>query len=174
MVEGRKQAVSIRMNVADIRKVKRLAIRLGVRDSDVIRFAVKSTLAKLGPLYDAEVQGRNLVPVFVEWGVELLRFFDLDAARLEAIINDGLEPEARVDRDDIALLALTGSQEPYAALKLSALDRTERRGQSPADLAESLRRYLYAKYLYTEPSAVERRERLRLAPAAEAAEAAEG
>ena len=174
MVEGRKQAVSIRMTSTDVHKVKRLASRLGVRDSDVIRFAVKSTLAKLGPLYDAEVQGRNLVPVFVEWGVELLRFFDLDAARLEAIINDGLEPEARVDRDDIALLALTGSQEPYAALKLSALDRTERRGQSPADLAESLRRYLYAKYLYTEPSAVERRERLRLAPAAEAAEAAEG
>ena len=76
MVEGRKQAVSIRMTSTDVHKVKRLASRLGVRDSDVIRFAVKSTLAKLGPLYDAEVQGRNLVPVFVEWGVELLRFFD--------------------------------------------------------------------------------------------------
>ena len=81
MVEGRKQAVSIRMTTTDVRKVKRLASRLGVRDSDVIRFAVKSTLAKLGPLYDPEVQGRNLVPVFVEWGSELLRFFDLDAAR---------------------------------------------------------------------------------------------
>ena len=66
MIESRKQAVSIRMNGSDVRKVKKLAIRLGVRDSDVIRFAVKSTLAKLGPLYDAEVQGRNLVPVFVE------------------------------------------------------------------------------------------------------------
>ena len=48
------------MNAGDIRKVKRHASRLGVRDSDVIRYAVKSTLARLGPLYDLEVHGRNL------------------------------------------------------------------------------------------------------------------
>src|SRR5215469_192925 len=113
------------MNAADVRKVKRVAARLGVRDSDVIRFAVKSMLARLGPLYDSEVHGRNLVPVFVESGAELLRFFDIDAARLEAIINDGVEPDRRVERDDIALLALTSSQEPYAALKLSELNRRE-------------------------------------------------
>src|SRR6516165_2654978 len=148
MVESRKQAVSIRMNGADVRKVKKLAARLGVRDSDVIRFAVKTMLAKLGPLYDPEVHGRNLVPVFVESGAELLRFFDIDAARLETIINSGVDNERRVDRDDIALLALTGTQQPYAALKLGELDRTERRGRSPAELAESLRRYLYSKYLY--------------------------
>jgi len=177
VVEGRKQAVSIRMNAADVRKVKRLANRLGVRDSDVIRFAVKSTLARLGPLYDPEVQGRNLVPVFVEWGGELLRFFDLDAARLETIINEGIETSDRVDRDDIALLALTGSQEPYAALKLRALDRTERRVQNPAELAEQLRRYLYSKYLYgCEPAADfdERRERLHLATGTDHQKVAEG
>ena len=49
------------MNTADIRKVKKLAGRLGTRDSDIIRFAVKSMLAKLAPLYDGEVRGRNLV-----------------------------------------------------------------------------------------------------------------
>ena len=148
MIEGRKQAVSIRMNAADVRKVKKLANRLGVRDSDVIRFAVKSMLARLGPLYDSEVHGRNLVPVFVESGAEMLRFFEIDATRLEAIINQGVESDRRVDRDDIALLALTGSQEPYAALKLSELNRTERRRQNPAELSESLRQYLYAKYVY--------------------------
>jgi len=167
VVEPRKQAVSIRMNAADIRKVKRLASRLGVRDSDVIRFAVKSTLTRLGPLYDSEVQGRNLVPVFVEWGNELLRFFDLDAARLEAIINEGTSADARVEREDIALLALTASQEPYAALKLCALDRAEHRDQTQAELSESLRRYLYSKYLYGTNDVAsgleQRRDRLRLA-----------
>ena len=148
MVEGRKQAVSIRMNGADVRKVKKLASRLGVRDSDVIRFAVKSMLGRLGPLYDPEVHGRKLVPVFVESGADLLRFFDIDASKLEAIINNGVEADRRVERDDIALLALTGTQEPYAALKLSELDRTERRRQSPAELSDSLRQYLYAKYVY--------------------------
>src|SRR5262249_24394170 len=106
VIESRKQAVSIRMNSADVRNVKKLAQRLAVRDSDVIRFAVKCMLARLGPLYDSEVRGRNLVPVFVEAGAELLRFFDLDAARLEAIINEGVDPLRRVERDDIALLAL--------------------------------------------------------------------
>jgi len=148
MIEGRKRAVSIRMNLADIRKVKRLAERLGVRDSDVIRFAVKSMLAKLGPLYDWEVHGRNLGPVFVESGSELLRFFEIDAAKLESIINNGVQAERRVDRDDIALLALTSAQEPYAALKLSELERTERPRQSAGELLESLRQYLYAKYVY--------------------------
>jgi hypothetical protein len=134
------------MNGADVRKVKKLAARLSVRDSDVIRFAVKSMLAKLGPLYDPEVLGRNLVPVFVESGAELLRFFDIDAAKLDTIVNYGVDAERRVERDDIALLALTSAQAPYAALKLSELDGNSRK--SPAELSESLRQYLYAKYVY--------------------------
>ncbi len=148
MIENRKQAVSIRMNAADVRKVKRLAQRLGVRDSDVIRFAVKRMLARLGPLHDAEMRGRNLVPVFVESGVELLRFFELDAARLESIINDGVEAGRKVDHEDIALLALTGVQEPYAALKLSELNCQESGRPEAAELSNSLRQYLYDKYVY--------------------------
>src|SRR5580704_2739058 len=158
------------MNSTDVRKVKKLASRLGVRDSDVIRFAVKSMLARLGPLYDPEAHGRNLVPVFVESGAELLRFFEIDAARLEAIINGGVDVDRRVDRDDIALLALTGTQEPYAALKLSELDRTERRERTAAELSESLRQYLYAKYVYRaipETHLPPREPALRLAVGAE-------
>ncbi len=148
MIESRKQAVSIRMNAADVRKVKGLAQRLGVRGSDVIRFAVKGMLARLGPLHDSEMRGRNLVPVFVESGVELLRFFELDAARLEAIINDGVDAARRVDRDDVALLALTGVPEPYAALKLSELNRQDAPHNGGGELSGSLRQYLYDKYVY--------------------------
>ena len=46
---NRKKAVSIRMSPGDIRDVKRLADRLQVRESDVIRFAVKSALMRLEP-----------------------------------------------------------------------------------------------------------------------------
>jgi len=105
-------------------------------------------LSRLGPLYDPDVRGRNLVPVFVEFGTELLRFFDLDGARLEAIVNDGVEPGKRVDRDDIALLALTGAQEQYAALKLSELNQHDNSQANAADLANSMRQYLYEKYVY--------------------------
>ena len=164
------------MNSTDVRKVKKLASRLGVRDSDVIRYAVKSMLGRLGPLYDPEAGGRNLVPVFVESGAELLRFFEIDASRLESIINGGVDTDRRVERDDIALLALTGTQEPYAALKLSELDRSERRERSAAELSESLRQYLYAKYVYRAipESQVPREPALRLAGGVEQQELAEG
>jgi len=155
--EARKQAVSIRMNGGDIRKVKQLARRLGVRDSDVIRFAVKSMLARFAPLYDSEASGRNLVPVFVESGAELMRFFDIDATALDAIINHGVEQERRVDRDDIALLVMSSTQEPYAAIRLSELDSGASSGEL-AELSQSLRQYLYGKYVYRspEPASAER------------------
>ena len=148
MSESRKRAVSIRINAGDVSKVKRLAHRLGVRDSDIVRFALKTMLARLVPLCDPDVRGRNLVPVFVESGAELLRYFDLDAARLEAIINDSTGSERRVERDDIALLALTGAQDPYAALKLSELNQQDEHVLHNGELSSSLRRYLYEKYVY--------------------------
>ena len=146
--ESRKRAVSIRINTGDVAKVKRLAQRLGVRDSDIVRFALKSMLQRLVPLTDPDVRGRNLVPVFVESGVELLRYFDLDAARLEAIINDSTGNERRVEREDIALLALTGTQDSFAALKLSELNHQDEQGLRAGELSSSLRRYLYEKYVY--------------------------
>ncbi len=148
MVEGRKRAVSIRMSSADVRRVKKLAQRLGVRDSDVIRYAVRGMLARLGPLYEPESRGRALVPVLVEAGAEFLRFFDLDAGRLDAIVNSDVDAEKRVSREDLALLALAGVQEPYAALKLSELSQLDERLLRSADLSSSLRQYLYDKYVY--------------------------
>lgn len=160
MKENRKQAVSIRLGSGDIRKVKRLAERLGVRDSDVIRYALKSTLNGIAPLCDPEITGRNLVPVFVETGAELIRHFELDAFRLEAIINEGADRERRVAHDDIALLALAGSQQSYALLRLKQSGSAED-GHSSIG---ALRQYLYDKYVYGRgPEAAEveaRRERL--------------
>jgi 16S rRNA U516 pseudouridylate synthase RsuA-like enzyme len=63
VVDQRKQAVSIRLGEGDVRNIKRMAQRLGVRDSDIIRFAVKSMLSRIAPLCDDAIRGRNLVPV---------------------------------------------------------------------------------------------------------------
>jgi hypothetical protein len=49
MSDARKQTISLRISTADLRKVRKLARRLGTRDSDVIRFALKIMLARLGP-----------------------------------------------------------------------------------------------------------------------------
>ena len=145
MVEQRKQAVSIRLSDGDVRNIKRLAQRLAVRDSDIIRFAIKSMLNRVSPLCDDAIRGRNLVPVLVESGDELIRYFELDAYRLDSIINERAGAAARVDRDDIALLAMSGLREEYLAMRM----------QGGVDIAldgvtasRSLRNYLYEKYVY--------------------------
>lgn len=160
-MDSRKQAVSIRMSAADIRSVKRLAERLGVRDSDVIRFAVKVMLGRLAPLHDLGVKGKSLVPVFVESGTEIFRHFELDAMRLDSIINQGADEDARVDSDDIQLIAMSGIQQSYARLRLSSIghapknngnghDKAGRAGKAGEEdeLGNSLRKYLYEKYVY--------------------------
>jgi hypothetical protein len=167
-MECRKKAISIRMSASDVSKIKRLAKRFGVRDSDVVRFAVKSALAKLAPLQDATVRGRNLVPVFVESGAELFHHFDLDVARLENIINEDAEDERRVDHEDIQLIAMSVHQGSYLRWQLkrpplpggAASNAGAGLGDPPlngnaADAlpeqvaipAPSLRDYLYEKYV---------------------------
>jgi hypothetical protein len=144
VVDQRKQAVSIRLGESDIRNIKRIAKRLGVRDSDIIRFAIKTMLARIAPLCDQAIRGRNLVPVLVESGDELIRYFELDAFRLEAIINDQVDEGRQVDRDDIALLAMSGLREEYLVMRLKDGETPE----SETDKARSLRGYLYGKYVY--------------------------
>jgi hypothetical protein len=135
VIEQRKQAVSIRLGEGDLRNIKRVAQRLGVRDSDIIRFAVKSMFSRIAPLCDEGIRGRNLVPVLVESGGELIRYFELDAYRLDSIINDQAVPASRVDRDDIALLAMSMQDGSVVPHESATQDR-------------SLRNYLYDKYVY--------------------------
>ena len=152
-MEGRKQAISLRLSTGDIRRIKRLAQRLDVRDSDVVRFAIKTMFQRLGPLTDPNSKGRALVPVFVESGAEIVRHFDLDSAQLDAIINDGVDAREQVDTDDIQLMAMFGAQKTYARLSLRRLNEggSAAGGESGEDsLGESLRRLLYKKYGYSE------------------------
>ena len=145
MLDQRKQAVSIRLGGSDLRNIKRVAQRLGVRDSDIIRFAVKSMLSRISPLCDEAITGRNLVPVLVESGDELIRHFEFDVYRLDRIINERAEEDARVDRDDIALLAMNGLREQYLVMRLKDSNGApiDSDGQE-----RSLRGYLYDKYVY--------------------------
>jgi hypothetical protein len=143
VVDNRKRAVSIRLSKTDLRSVKQIARRLSVRDSDVIRFAIKSMLNRIGPLCDEGVTGRNLVPVFLESGDELIRFFGLDAYQLESIVNEKAREDVRVDRDDIALLAMSGLREHYLSMRINGGPPSE----DGATRHQTLRMYLYDKYL---------------------------
>jgi hypothetical protein len=144
VVEQRKQAISIRLGESDVRNVKRIAKRLGVRDSDIIRYAIKSMLGRISPLCDEAIAGRNLVPVLVESGDELIRYFELDSYRLESIINEHTDEKSRVDRDDIALLAMSVLREQYLVMRMK-----DGNGLAESAMpARTLRNYLYDKYVY--------------------------
>jgi hypothetical protein len=148
VAELRRQAVSIRLAHGDIRNIKRFAKRLGVRDSDIVRFAIKSTFSRLAPLCDPAIRGRNLVPVLAEAGDEIIRHFDLDAFQLEAIINDQVDPKDQVERDDIVLLAMSSLRQEYLRMRLNDDGQA-----STATSPDSLRRYLYEKYIYRDGNA---------------------
>jgi hypothetical protein len=156
-MEGtRKQAISLRVAAPDLRKLKKLAERLGVRDSDVIRFAVKTMPARIAPLCDHGVRDRALLPVFIEAGSDLCRHFDLDAARLEQIVNDGVGKDQQVESNDLQLIAVAPIQQSYGKLGLSKAPpglATERRALHAEDpLSGQLCGYLYSKYADTAPS----------------------
>lgn len=154
MIEDKKQNVSVRLNVSDLVKIKEIAKRLHVRESDVFRFAIKATLTKLIPLHDHEVKGSDLVPAFIECGTELTNYFDLDTVRLESIFNEGLaDPDKRVDSDDIELLAMAGIKENYIYMKLKELASRQRSPMGPSAL---LRQHLYEKYVHEEIDSIER------------------
>jgi hypothetical protein len=144
-VEQKKQAVSIRLGESDIRNIKRMARRLGVRDSDIIRYAIKTMLSRMSPLCDTAIRGRNLVPVLVESGDDLIRYFELDSFRLESIINENVEEDRQVERDDIALLAMNGLREEYLMMRMKDGNGAT---VEVAQQGHSLRRYLYDKYVY--------------------------
>ena len=155
MTEGRKQAVSLRVSTADLRKIKKLAQRLGARDSDVIRFALKTMFARLAPLCDHSVHGRALLPVFIEAGSDLFHHFDLDTARLEEIVNDGVSKAQEVESDDLELIAMAGIQQTYAELRLKKITpalANERLGNKEDALGGRLRGYIYSKYADEEPA----------------------
>lgn len=142
-MENQKQCVSVRLSTNDIRKIKRIAERLNVSDSDVIRFGIKGMLSKLRPLSDDTSAGSQLLPVFLEHGNEVVRYFDFDAERLEHIINENTESDQRIDRVDIELLAMHSVFPNYLKIQLEKLlgDTVEDK-----ELMPNLRQYLYDKY----------------------------
>ena len=145
MKDKKKQIVSMRISGSDLEKVKDIAKRLQAKEADIYRFAVKNVLAKLAPLHDVEATGKDLMPVFVDYGTEIASHFELDGKRLDRIINgDVTEPARRVDREDMELIAMSAMPEHYLYIKLRELTGAS---VEPDGVAGALRAYLRKKYM---------------------------
>jgi hypothetical protein len=142
------RAYSVRLSGADLRRLKAVSDRLGVTESDLIRFALRHVLGRLSPLHDTDSRGASLLPVFVEFGNELTSYFDLDESRLESILNDGTGDDRRVDREDVGLLLMAGLEKTRLYARLSEITGLS---IDPDSVREDFRNYLYAKYLFRKP-----------------------
>lgn len=141
----RKQIISVRLGSGDVERIKTIARRLKVREADVYRFTIRATLARLSPLDDCACTGRDLMPLFAEYGEDLASYFDLDKRRLQEVINAGADlTDNAVDEDDITLLALAGMPDSYNNKRL--IEKL-RRHMDPEARAASLRDYLFMKYI---------------------------
>jgi hypothetical protein len=151
------------MTATDIRSIKRLADRLQVRDSDVIRYAVRSVLLRLAPLFEEGLRGRSLVPVLMEVSEELIRYFGLDMVRLDAVVNgDETDAKKRVDREDLRIIAMHGMNPALAkALSPNGPHVTGGNGGAtgrdadPDAYRSALNRYLFDKYVAHPPARAE-------------------
>lgn len=160
MVGGKKQLVSVRLCHADVERIQALASRLRVRESDVIRFALRLAFNRLAPLLDERARGRDLIPIFLECGPELTYHFDLEPRALEAIVNDGLDdPDRKVESHDIELLAALHLPGYHLPARLKYQPKPETTSQLPSG---GLQQYLYEKYV--QPEAVSGRPDIGAGP----------
>ena len=146
--ESRTKTFSMRLTEAEHAKLREIARRLGVTDASVMRYAIRSMLNRLAPLHERNATGCSLLPVFVEHGAELARYFDLDASRLSLILNGDDETEQsepKVEPEDLVLLSMSGLDEPRVHAKLREL---RKEGVEHTNVPETLRTYFYEKYIY--------------------------
>lgn len=139
-----KRSISLRMNQSDYDRIRTIAKRMRTRESDVFRFLLRLALAQVAPLDNSRNTGAELLPAFVNFPVELANHFELDADRIQRVINHGADPANEVEEQDIELLAMAGQSHRYLALRISELTGKD---VGTDEVLPALRQYLERKYL---------------------------
>lgn len=139
-----KKNISVRLGVAELRRVKEIALRLDVKESEIFRYAVKSLSTRLMPLLNRQLCGVPMLVALLESGEEMLRYFEFDMQQLERLINASCTDGQRlVDREDIDMLAVAIINPDYLATQISEKLNTN----IETSLAfEALQHYLFRKY----------------------------
>jgi len=146
-VSNKKQNVSVRLSESDIKKIKGISERLGVKDSELFRYIIKNSLARLLPFQQGGMSGVDLIPALLDSGKDLTQHLDIDAERLDSIVNEGVNNKAKqVEKEDLDFVTLLGNDvcHDYLTCKLA-----ESKGSklTNKDVDASLKEYLYGKYL---------------------------
>jgi hypothetical protein len=139
-----KKNISVRLGVADLRRVKEIANRLDVKESEIFRYAVKSLSTRLMPLLNRQLCGVSMLVALLESGEELLRYFEFDTQQLYKLINTSvIDGQKLVENEDIEMLAVAIINPDYLAAQVSEKLNTH---IEPTLAFEALRHYLFRKY----------------------------
>jgi len=139
-----KKNISVRLGVADLRRIKEIANRLDVKESEIFRYAVKSLATRLLPLLNRQLSGISMLVALLESGEDLLHHFEFDTQQLQRLINTGLADGQRpVDPEDIDMLAIAIINPDYIAARIS--EKTGIR-VDPNFAFGALQKYLFRKY----------------------------
>lgn len=136
--------VSLRLSVADRKKVKMVADQLGVAESDVFRFAITQTLDRLAPLHNKNATGEELLGTFLDFGSELADYFEITPQRLERLLTDHAGIAEKIEPKDVEMLTMASTAETNGR---AALNENPHGTDSASLRAETMREYFFAKYI---------------------------
>jgi hypothetical protein len=138
-----KKNISVRLGVADLRRVKEIASRLDVKESEIFRYAVKALSTRLMPLLNRQLSGVPMLVALLESGEEMLSYFEFDVPHLERLINGDVGEERAVAHEDIEMLAIGIINPDYLATRIAEKLATH---IEPAVAFDALRNYRFQKY----------------------------
>jgi len=138
-----KKNISVRLGVADLRRVKEIALRLDVKESEIFRYAVKALSTRLMPLLNRQLSGVPMLVALLESGEEMLSYFEFDVPHLERLINGNVGEERAVAHEDIEMLAIGIINPDYLATRIAEKLAAN---IEPAMAFDALRNYLFQKY----------------------------
>lgn len=142
-MSNNKKNISVRLSESDLRRLKDIASRLRVKDSDLFRFAVKMMLSRMMPLLRQDMKGIDVLLTILDAGGEMLRYFEFDSHQIDKIVNCDSDKEKRIAMDDIDLVAIAMLNQNYLKTQLVEMGEVQSTSQNPVAV---LRDYLYKKY----------------------------
>ena len=122
-----KEMVALRLDPSDRRRLKAVAGRLRVSESDLMRYAIKAALEDFAPLADQGKEGAELLSAFLRHSGEKSRLLGLDVGKLDEVLHGDLEDERlRVTSEDIGLLVRGRGAKEFHEWERALVEGTKR------------------------------------------------
>ena len=138
-----RRSISVRINTSDYGRLKAIARRLSVRESDVFRHLVRLGVGRLMRALDSNAPSRERYRLLVSLAGELGEDFGLTVADCAALLSTRASPRLSLDAADVELIGMVAAHPQHACTVLASLTREP---VDEANLVAKLGRYLDHKH----------------------------